>query len=144
MPAPNSILVSELMVKKYRSSLQCSRLGYIFTNLLGLKVIFAFSRRPYNYDLRVAKTQPKRAAIIKQRRQFLKSLKIDIRNSVFVTQPHKAKVYKAKAKDRGRGAGSFKQSLVGYDALVTDVPDLALCVLTADCLPLVLLTLREK
>lgn len=60
----------------------------------------------------------------------------DPRNAVLSRQIHSDIVYKAEEKDRG--AGLYTPHLEDCDALITNVPGLALTVFTADCTPILL------
>lgn len=61
------------------------------------------------------------------------ALGFDPKNVVLARQVHSDIVYRAEEKDRG--AGLFTPGLPDCDALVTDVPGLALVVFSADCTP---------
>ena len=61
------------------------------------------------------------------------ALGFDPKNVVLARQVHSDIVYRAEEKDRG--AGLFAPGLPDCDALVTDVPGLALVVFSADCTP---------
>jgi YfiH family protein len=58
--------------------------------------------------------------------------------TVFMEQVHGSAVGRVGADDAGRGVARHADAIAGVDALVTDEPDLALVVLTADCVPLLL------
>lgn len=58
--------------------------------------------------------------------------------TVFMEQIHGAAVGLARAVDGGRGLSDHTDAVAGVDALVTAEPDLALAVLTADCVPVLL------
>ena len=62
------------------------------------------------------------------------ALGFDPGNAVLARQVHSDIVYRAEEKDRG--AGLFAPRLPDCDALVTDVPGLALVVFSADCTPI--------
>ena len=62
------------------------------------------------------------------------ALGFDPKNAVLARQVHSDIVYRAEEKDRG--AGLFAPRLPDCDALVTDVPGLALVVFSADCTPI--------
>lgn len=64
------------------------------------------------------------------------ALGFDVHNLVLSRQVHSDIVHKVTEADRG--AGLFAQPLDSCDALITDVPGLALTVFTADCTPILL------
>ena len=54
---------------------------------------------------------------------------------VFANQTHSANFHKVTAQDRGRGALRQDTAIADTDALYTFEPDIVLCSLTADCVP---------
>lgn len=76
------------------------------------------------------------------RRDTLESLArelgIDADAVVFMKQVHGIEVARARASDRGRGAGAGEDALGPADALVTNAAGLPLAVLVADCVPIYL------
>ncbi|MGH8885356.1 MAG: polyphenol oxidase family protein [Egibacteraceae bacterium] len=73
------------------------------------------------------------------RRRVLGELGLTPADAVFMEQVHGAGVARVGHGDRGRGATDQAGTVPGVDALVTTDADVALVVLTADCVPLVLL-----
>ena len=64
------------------------------------------------------------------------SLGLMSENTVFFKQTHSDKVRKVTAADAGFGL--FRDSEESFDALVTNEPEIALCVFSADCVPILL------
>ena len=58
--------------------------------------------------------------------------------AIFMEQVHGAGVAVVTAADAGRGLAAHADAMPGVDALVTADPDVALVVLTADCVPVLL------
>jgi len=72
------------------------------------------------------------------RRQWCEAIGVDAERMVLVGQVHGNDVFHAHAEHAGAGA-SPGSTQAGYaDALITDEPDLVLTILTADCLPILL------
>jgi YfiH family protein len=73
------------------------------------------------------------------RRATLAKLGLQPGDAVFMEQVHGGRVARVGRADRGRGAASRASAIPGVDALVTTDPDVALVVLSADCVPVLLL-----
>jgi len=101
------------------------------------KIICAVSSRKFNYDFRHAKGKSAHANIQKNRERFLNNLGLDLANAVFLEQVHKSRVCVAGLSFMGKGAFDYPGSVKGVDAAITNVPGMPLCVLSADCLPLI-------
>jgi YfiH family protein len=78
------------------------------------------------------------AAVLENRRRFLAGYGLELDRSVWCRQVHSAGVTVVGAGDAGRGARTDADVVADTDALVTDVPGLTLCVLMADCVPVVI------
>jgi polyphenol oxidase len=96
-------------------------------------IISAFSIGKLNYDYRAGNENE----VLKNRKDFFAKLGLDLDNAVFPMQVHKAKVVRVDEPDRGRGAFSFEQGIAQTDALITNAKNVVLCLLTADCLPII-------
>ena len=72
------------------------------------------------------------------RRRLAASVGFDLSRMVLARQVHGADIAVVKERDVGRGAQDDGSRLDGADALVTNVPEICLTVLTADCVPLLL------
>jgi polyphenol oxidase len=72
------------------------------------------------------------------RRRVLDELGLTPADAVFMEQVHGPGVARVGSCDRGRGAADQADAIRGVDALVTTDTDVALVVLTADCVPLLL------
>ncbi|HEU5143275.1 MAG TPA: peptidoglycan editing factor PgeF [Solirubrobacterales bacterium] len=78
------------------------------------------------------------AAVLENRRRLLTAFGFELERTVWGEQVHGDRVAVVRAEDAGRGALDAGSAIAGVDALVTDVPGLALCATVADCVPLVL------
>lgn len=78
------------------------------------------------------------------RRIFLEKLKIPPRDLVCLQQVHGNRIYVAAKKDRGSGALSYASALRGCDGIITNEKHLPLAVLTADCLSIFLLDVKQR
>ncbi|MBU1043344.1 MAG: peptidoglycan editing factor PgeF [Candidatus Omnitrophica bacterium] len=102
-------------------------------NIFPENIIAAFSASKLNYDYRAESGNE----VLKNRKDFFRQLALDLDNAVFPIQVHKANVAIVDRKDKGRGVFSFEQGIAQTDALITNVKGLVLCLLTADCLPII-------
>ncbi len=78
------------------------------------------------------------------RKKFLRILGINHEDLVSSEQVHKSDIYYADESDRGKGAISNNNRLIGFDAIMTDRADVPIAVFTADCLSLFLLDKKTK
>ena len=79
------------------------------------------------------------AVVLRNRAHLARALDIPVSSFVFAEQVHGAEVAVVSDEDRGCGATTYEDSIPGCDALVTNTPGICLTVLTADCVPLLLL-----
>jgi polyphenol oxidase len=77
-------------------------------------------------------------AVLANRDRCFATYGLDLDRSVWCRQVHAAGVTVVGAGDAGRGARTEAGVVADTDALVTDVPELTLCVLMADCVPVVI------
>jgi hypothetical protein len=103
----------------------------IFANLANPRPIAAFSSR-LNQNMSLSYGDTKES--LNNRRNFLESSGIDLRNLVCAKQIHRDNIQYVREEDKGRGALSYETSIPDTDALITDKKNLALAVFTADCL----------
>ncbi len=111
--------------------------GYVLKTPCANNIICGFSTREFNYDFRAGFSMQDYQRILDNRVKFFKSLNLSLQNSVFLEQVHEAYVKKITRLDQGRGAFNYKHSISGTDAAITNLRDTPLCLLSADCLPLV-------
>jgi YfiH family protein len=78
------------------------------------------------------------ARVVANRERFFTRHGLALEDSVWCGQVHEDRVHVVRAGDRGRGARAQATAIPGTDALVTDEPGVALCLLTADCVPVAL------
>lgn len=96
------------------------------------------SSPPYeslNLGLRVGDEAGK---VVENRRLLFRAFGLGLQRSVWCRQIHADGVVVVNAADAGRGSTEEETIVEDADALVTDTPDLALCVTLADCVPVVL------
>ncbi|MFH1062556.1 MAG: peptidoglycan editing factor PgeF [Candidatus Omnitrophota bacterium] len=106
---------------------------YKINNLLPNNIISAFSIGKLNYDYRAGNE----SEVLKNRKDFFYQAGLALDTAVFPQQVHKANILKVEQKDKGRGAFSFAQGIPQTDALITNAKGIALCLLSADCLPII-------
>jgi len=96
------------------------------------------SSAPYeslNLGLRVGDEAEK---VVENRRLLFGAFGLSLERSVWCRQIHADGVVVVGAGDAGRGSTEEESIVQDADALVTDTPDLALCVTLADCVPVVI------
>ncbi|MCY0869478.1 MAG: laccase domain-containing protein, partial [Firmicutes bacterium] len=76
------------------------------------------------------------AQVLENRYRTARELGLPMRSLTFAEQVHGNRVAIVRRRDRGRGALAGEDALPGVDALVTSQRGTALCVLAADCVPL--------
>ena len=76
--------------------------------------------------------------VVANRRAFFSAFGLPFERSVWCKQVHADTVAVIDSAHAGAGREDDTQAIGGTDALVTDVPDLPLCVMMADCVPVVL------
>lgn len=75
--------------------------------------------------------------VVENRRRLLGAFPLALERSVWCRQVHSDAVVVVGEDDAGRGANGT-EGAAEADAMVTDTPDLALCVTLADCVPVVI------
>jgi polyphenol oxidase len=96
------------------------------------------SSPPYealNLGLRVGDDPEK---VVENRRHLLRTFGMGLERSVWCRQVHADGVVVVGGEDAGRGSTEEESIVQDADALVTDTPDLPLCVTVADCVPVVI------
>jgi YfiH family protein len=96
------------------------------------------SSRPYdslNLGLRVGDEEEK---VVENRRRLLAVFGMKLERSVWCLQIHSDGVAVVGSDDAGRGSTEEESIVEGADAMVTDTPELLLCVTLADCVPVVI------
>lgn len=74
----------------------------------------------------------------KNRETFLHKEGVSLDQCVFSKQVHGSRIAIVRQKDIGRGSADEASALSDTDALITNIPDSAVCVQVADCVPLLL------
>lgn len=113
-------------------------LGYQVRQLEKNNIICTFSLKTYNYDFQAALQSSDKKKVLSARRHFFKSLGLNLKNAVFPDQVHSARVQCVSKDERGCGALNWNNPVPRCDALITDELGVCLCVLTADCLPIII------
>jgi YfiH family protein len=78
------------------------------------------------------------AVVLANRRRLFVTFGLDLKTSVWCKQVHRESVHIVSEGDLGRGSESEEDIVDETDALVTDIPGVALCVTLADCVPVVI------
>lgn len=135
-----------MVIGRYRGSLPL----WFFQNLLGYKEIYhfvstrigGFSSPPYdslNLGFHI-KDNPE--TVLKNREQLALTLGIPLSNFTVSKQIHDCNV-EVITEDL-RGDGAFQATMHEADAMVTDIPDICLMVLQADCVPILFFDSKKK
>jgi YfiH family protein len=74
--------------------------------------------------------------VVDNRRRTAREVGVALRHMTFAEQVHGSRVALVRRRDRGRGALAHDDALPDVDGLVTSQHGTALCVLAADCVPL--------
>ncbi len=76
--------------------------------------------------------------VLENRKMVFGALGLDPNSFTGAQQVHRDNVERVTAKQRGRGALSYKDAIPATDALITNVPGIPIGVFTADCVPIFL------
>lgn len=76
------------------------------------------------------------ANVIENRNKLAYSLGISINAFVFARQTHSRNVFRVREKDRGKGSLTRETAIADTDGMITNVPDICLVTLAADCVPI--------
>jgi YfiH family protein len=82
--------------------------------------------------------------VVENRRRLLAAFGLPLERSVWCKQVHADRVVVVGEADAGRGSTEEETIVEETDALVTDTPDLPLCVTVADCVPVVIFDPRRQ
>lgn len=82
--------------------------------------------------------------VVENRRLLLRTFGLSLERSVWCKQVHADGVVVVGAADAGRGSTEEETVVENADALVTNTPDLTLCVTLADCVPVVIFDPGQK
>ncbi len=111
--------------------------GYVLKIPSANNIICGFSTREFNYDFRADSSGVAYQEILRNRENFLESLNLNLDKSVFIEQVHESLIKEVTETEQGKGAYDYKNSIPGADAVITALTKTSLCILSADCLPLV-------
>lgn len=73
--------------------------------------------------------------VLNNRQELANQLQVPLDQFVFANQTHSANFHQVTAEDANRGATQVETAIPNTDALYTYEPNLVLCSLTADCVP---------
>lgn len=76
--------------------------------------------------------------VIENRKILAKNVNIPIENFVFCNQVHQNKVNVITTEEKGAGVFDKSTAIQSCDSIITAEPDICLCVMAADCLPILL------
>jgi hypothetical protein len=74
--------------------------------------------------------------VIVNRIRVAQAAGIDLQNFVFARQTHSRNVYRIDTADKGRGALTRETAIPDTDGMITNIPDICLVTLAADCVPM--------
>ncbi len=103
---------------------------YLQQNNQGPNFFWLFTNRRFNYDPRAAENTTGSEKIISSRKHIFTELELDPARAVFPRQVHGSHVFTI-------CSSSSEKEPSGTDAVITGIKRVPLCVLTADCLPIV-------
>lgn len=97
-----------------------------------------FSTRPYSSLNLGFRDGDNADFVLVNRRRFFDTYELPLEDSVWCRQVHGNNVVRVGAGDRGRGALDGDGAVEDADALITDEVGMPICVLVADCVPVVI------
>ncbi|MGQ3684116.1 MAG: peptidoglycan editing factor PgeF [Candidatus Loosdrechtia sp.] len=106
--------------------------------------IGGFSNQPYHSLNLGFHTGDNPAAVLKNRKQLALMLGVPLHNFVTAKQVHGSQIRIITRGSRGQGAFDYDTATPLTDAMVTDVTNIVLMVLQADCVPVLLFDARRK
>ena len=84
-----------------------------------------------------------KSEVINNRRKYLQQFDIDLKNCVMMHVEHKDEIKITQECDKISGILD-QETACKIDALMTNKPDICLCLLTADCLPIIFYDQKKK
>ncbi|MDO8512458.1 MAG: peptidoglycan editing factor PgeF [bacterium] len=75
---------------------------------------------------------------LKNRQQIFAEKKLALEKAVFCQQTHSDHIFIVRESDAGRGSVDFNTGIPDTDALLTNLPEITLMILVADCVPILL------
>lgn len=97
--------------------------------------LHAFTSRPFDLGF----GRRKREDVLKDRRKVCQAIGINFLLLTAGEQVHGARVVKAGERERGRGTLNAEGAIRQTDGFISNVPDVPLTILTADCVPIFIL-----
>ena len=90
------------------------------------------------------RVEDEEGAVVENRRWAARLLGVPFGSMTFCGQAHGDEIAVVGKKDKGRGLFSYREAFTGRDAMITNLPGITLCILIADCLPLVLIDTERR
>ena len=84
------------------------------------------------------------AAVLSNRKKFMRSLGFNVSDIVTPNQVHGDKIFRVDENYRGCGCENYADSIGETDALITDTPDLPLMLCFADCVPIFFVDVENR
>lgn len=76
--------------------------------------------------------------VLRNRKAVARALGVELNDFVFLKQVHSGNVVVVKENDCGSGSEKYEEAIANADAMITNLPETCLIVLTADCVPVLL------
>ena len=83
-------------------------------------------------------------SVLKNRIRLASEVGIPPRNFTFAEQVHGTNIAVIRSEHRGSGAMDYETAIGSTDAMITNVPDICLTVVVADCVPILLFDPRQN
>lgn len=106
--------------------------------------IGGFSNPPYDSLNLGFHVGDKPDMVLKNRERLAKSLEIPLHNFTIPRQVHDCNVKIVTDDSRGSGAFDYDTALSATDAMATNIPNICLTVLQADCVPILFFDMKKK
>jgi len=85
-----------------------------------------------------------KADVIKNRKAFLENFGVDASSLVLCQQVHGDNIHVVTKEDIGRGSGGFEDGIPKTDALITNISNIPIAILVADCVPIIFYDKKQK
>jgi polyphenol oxidase len=125
--------VTGLVILRFEIFRACTGIGAFVSTRTG--GISSGSFESLNVGMHVGDSEE---SVLENRRRVLVASGGSLNESVWCNQIHRPNVAIVTEPDRGRGSTSTRTAVQAADAMVTDVPGLTLCVMLADCVPVLI------
>ncbi|MEK7434753.1 MAG: peptidoglycan editing factor PgeF [Cyanobacteriota bacterium] len=130
---------NELKFFKSEKLNQIEGIGHAFTTRVG-----GISPKPFD-SLNIYSIRPEeKDNALENRKKLGKVLDINIENAVLAQQVHGKNVHQVLESDKSKGFFDHNTAIPETDALITNIPDIPIMLLFADCLPLLMADKKTK